>query len=86
MKIDFLKLIDSTSSDFKEDRVKNYQKAGKKVCYVGDGRSDFTAIRRADIAITIEGSQLSKLCEKEKIPYQEISHFKEVISYLDKVF
>lgn len=83
IELSFPELVDCTSLDFKEDLVKQYKKQGFRTIYVGDGLSDFNAVRRADFLFVVKDSKLAELCEKENIPYHEITDFLEVIKSLN---
>jgi 2,3-diketo-5-methylthio-1-phosphopentane phosphatase len=83
IKFQFPKLRYSSSQSFKDDTVTYYHRLGKRVAYVGDGSPDFTAAKAADLTLTIRGSRLSSLCEKEKVPHREIRDFAEVVQALE---
>ena len=83
IQITFPPLKDETSLDFKQDLVKDYQRHGYTVFYIGDALSDYNAVRQAKYSFAIQGSNLDQLCKREKIPYQIINNFKDVIDALD---
>ncbi|MFX0092652.1 MAG: MtnX-like HAD-IB family phosphatase [Candidatus Hodarchaeota archaeon] len=83
IEFDFPKLWDITSIDFKEDLVKHFKTQGYKVVYIGDGISDYTAVRRANFSFVIKDSNLANLCKKEEILYHEITDFQEVINSIN---
>lgn len=80
IKLTFPKRYDCTSLDFKEDLVKHYKKQGSRIFYIGDGLTDFNAVRRADFSFAIMDSKLAEFCKREKIPHLEINDFHEVIT------
>lgn len=47
--------------------------------YIGDGITDYRAVRRADLSFVIKGSKLAELCKRGEIPHREIRDFQEVI-------
>lgn len=79
IKLTFPDLADETSFDFKEDLVKQHKKHGRHVIYVGDGLSDYHAVRIADVSFVIQRSKLADLCQRKRIPHREISDFQEVV-------
>lgn len=83
IELSFPELVYCTSLDFKEDLVKLYNKQGFRTIYVGDGLSDFNAVRRADFLFVIKESKLAELCKRENIPHQEITDFQEVTKSLN---
>ena len=82
IKLAFPKLFDKDSTDFKDDLVRYYKKNGSHVIYIGDGTSDYQAIKNADYRFSIKNSRLAELCRKNKISHQEIDDFQEVIDAL----
>jgi len=82
IELSFPELVDCTSLDFKEDLFKQYNKQGFRTIYVGDGLSDFNAVRRADFLFVIKDSKLAELCKRENLPHCEITDFQEVIKSL----
>ena len=78
----FPKLLDRESTNFKDDLVINYKKQGHRVIYIGDGPSDYQAIKQADYRFSIKNSRLAELCRKNRIAHQEIDDFQEVIDAL----
>jgi 2-hydroxy-3-keto-5-methylthiopentenyl-1-phosphate phosphatase len=82
IELSFPELVDCTSLDFKEDLVKQYNKQGFRTIYVGDGLSDFNAVRRADFLFVVKESKLAELCKRENIPHHEITDFQEVTKSL----
>jgi 2-hydroxy-3-keto-5-methylthiopentenyl-1-phosphate phosphatase len=73
------------SVDFKDDLARHYKSQGFRVIFIGDGHADFAAAKEANLAFTIKGSRLEKLCEKEKIPFMSISSFREVLESIRKM-
>jgi 2-hydroxy-3-keto-5-methylthiopentenyl-1-phosphate phosphatase len=83
IELSFPEFVDCTSLDFKEDLVKQYNEQGFRTIYVGDGLSDFNAVRRVDFLFVIKDSKLAELCKRERIPHREITNFHEVIKSLN---
>jgi 2,3-diketo-5-methylthio-1-phosphopentane phosphatase len=83
IKLTLPKLFYENSNNFKEDIVKYYKKKGNKVVYIGDGTSDYHAIKSSDYRFSVRGSRLAHLCRKNKIAHQEIIDFQEVIDFLE---
>ena len=79
LKIRFKKYDNSDALDLKDDALKTLKANGNKVIYIGDGSSDFGAIRAADLRITVKGSVLSDFCRKNNLSYLEFDDFLEVI-------
>ncbi len=82
VKLAFPKLFNKDSTNFKDDLVRYYKKKGSHVVYIGDGTSDYPAIKNADYRFSIKNSRLAELCRKNKISHQEIDDFQEVINAL----
>ena len=85
LNLTFPPLNDESSLDFKQDLVKDYQRQGYTVFYVGDGLSDYNAVRQAQYSFVIKGSKLAMLCHRERIPHQGIRDFQEVIDSMDSM-
>ncbi|MFX1533542.1 MAG: HAD-IB family phosphatase [Promethearchaeota archaeon] len=79
IEVNFPRLFDKKSLNFKEDLVKHYKKLGYHVIYIGDGLSDYTAVRSADFSFVIKNSSLASLCKKEGLNHLEIINFREVL-------
>jgi HAD superfamily phosphoserine phosphatase-like hydrolase len=79
IQLTFPALLDKTSLDFKEDLVKHQKKQGRKAIYIGDGNSDYRAVKKADFVFAIRGSELATLCKRSGILHREINDFKEVV-------
>jgi 2,3-diketo-5-methylthio-1-phosphopentane phosphatase len=75
----FPKPLYETSINFKDDLVKQYEKMGIRVLYVGDGTSDFQAAKNAHLSFAIKGSKLANLLNRDGIPHEEIIDFQAVI-------
>lgn len=80
--LQFPKLLDSHSSDFKEDLVKHYSKEGRKVVYIGNGLGDYSSAKRADLSLAIKGSQLARLCKDAGVTCQEITDFQQAMDLI----
>lgn len=52
------------------------------MAYIGDGISDYTAVKLADIAFAVRGSPLSGYCSREGISFREFGDFREVVAAL----
>lgn len=85
IKLTFPDLVDETSIDFKEDLVKYYKRQGYTVIYVGDGISDYNAVRNADYSFVIKRSKLADLCKRNRIPHREIIDFQEVVDTIKAI-
>lgn len=85
LKFEFPAQVHEDAVNFKEDRVRWYQKQGYTVAYVGDGTSDYPAAKQADHAFSIRGRTLSKLLSSSGREFTEIEDFAEMISYLDGI-
>jgi 2-hydroxy-3-keto-5-methylthiopentenyl-1-phosphate phosphatase len=55
---------------------------GRGTIYVGDGRMDFPAARRADRAFAVRGSTLGRLCREAGVPCVEFQAFGEIAAAL----
>ena len=66
------------SVDFKVDFVRYQQSIGFKVVYIGDGLSDFQAVREADIVFVVKGSRLADMCRELNLSFVEFNSFKEI--------
>jgi 2-hydroxy-3-keto-5-methylthiopentenyl-1-phosphate phosphatase len=59
-----------------------YKKNNDKVLYIGDGLSDYEAVRVADFSYVVEGTKLAEQCIEENIPHKKFSTFFEIINEL----
>ena len=82
--IDFPKLSNKQSTNFKEDLLNYYHDLEYEVAYIGDGSSDYEPAKKADLVFSVERSRLSEMCEQRKIFHIEFNDFEEVIEGLDK--
>lgn len=82
----FPKMFDKFSKDFKADIIKFYQQQGKRVIFIGDGSSDYNAVRQANFSFVVKSTKLADLCKKEKIAHQEIEDFQEILESLEYPF
>jgi len=60
--------------------VEKYQREGRHVIYIGDGRSDFEAAARADIVFA--HSLLADECRRQQIPFRPFTDFGDVLAAL----
>ncbi len=70
--------------DFKEHHVRELQKNGKKVIYIGDGGSDQNAIVHADIRCVVQGSTLEQALEQKGIHFLAFKEFADLQKTLDR--
>lgn len=70
------------SIDFKHDLVQYYKQQGYYVYYIGDGSSDYGAVKEADLTFTVSDSKLAEFCKDNNLQHVEFSDFKEIIDYL----
>jgi HAD superfamily phosphoserine phosphatase-like hydrolase len=80
--LDFSGLPRGNSSNFKSNLVQSTKAKGTTVAYIGDGFSDFEAIKEANIRFVISGSRLDEHCKKANIECREIVNLREVASFL----
>ena len=73
------------SINLKHDLVRQYKQTGRKVVYVGDGTSDFPAVKAADVRFAIRGSILAGLCKRDKIQHSQIVSFDSVMRTLESL-
>ncbi len=85
IKLTFPRQFHNTSINFKDDMVTQYKDRGWKVAYIGDGVADYVAAKKADIPFAIKGSKLAELLKKNKIPYNEISDFQQVLESITQM-
>ncbi|MHA2428603.1 MAG: MtnX-like HAD-IB family phosphatase [Candidatus Hermodarchaeia archaeon] len=81
LQVTFPPLTDPTSLDFKQACVKDHQRRGYTVFYIGDAESDFNAVRQANYSFVIQGTTLAQLCTTEKIPHLLIDDFRRTVVY-----
>lgn len=81
--LDFSGLPHEGSSNFKSCLVQSVKAKGRVVAYIGDGFSDFEAIKQANIRFVIQGSRLAKLCKRDNIDCHEIVDLGEVARSLN---
>ena len=70
------------SSNLKDDLVRDYRQSGYRVVYVGDGASDFPAVKVADVRFAIKGSRLAQLCDQSGLEFSEVTDFEPVAKAL----
>ncbi|TXT61039.1 MAG: hypothetical protein BAJALOKI2v1_50007 [Promethearchaeota archaeon] len=66
------------SKNFKTDIVNKFKKEGTKIIYIGDGLSDYEAVRVADFSYVVKGTKLAQQCVSENIPHREFTNFSEI--------
>lgn len=82
--LDFSGLPRGDSSNFKSVFAKSIKARGTGIAYIGDGFSDFEAVKLADARFAVKGSRLAEQCRKDGIECHEIIGLEEVVDYLDK--
>ena len=80
--LDFSGLPKGNSSNFKSNVVQSIKAKGQSVAYIGDGFSDFDAIKEADVRFAIKGSRLNEQCRKGHVVCREIAGLEEATRYL----
>jgi HAD superfamily phosphoserine phosphatase-like hydrolase len=73
------------SVNLKDDLVRYYKRRGCEVAYVGDGTSDFPAVKNADIRFAIRGSRLADLCDSSGVQFSQITSFDPVADKLESL-
>jgi len=79
MIVDFPRPRSPAYHNFKDDLVSWNQRMGRKVIYVGDGLSDYEAVRLADAGCVIANSMLARLCKENSVDVIEVADFNEVV-------
>jgi len=82
--LDFSGLPQGDSSNFKSNAVKSIRAGGGRVAYIGDGYSDFEAIKEANLKFVIKESRLDEQCRKDGIACRQIIDLGEVTCYLTR--
>jgi len=82
IKFDFPKLLNKHSVNFKDDLVRHYRRKGKAVAYIGDGISDYQAVKNADLSFVVKESKLAWYCKREDIPHMVFVDFQDVVDTL----
>ncbi|MBM4237199.1 MAG: hypothetical protein FJ151_01790 [Euryarchaeota archaeon] len=67
------------SVNFKDDRVRYYKRKGRQVAYLGDGKSDYEAVRNADLPFVVKGSKLEEFCDRDGVEHFPFENFREVV-------
>jgi len=80
--LDFSELPQGDSSNFKSNAVQSIKAKGTRIAYIGDGLSDFEAIKEANTRFVIKGSRLAERCRKDDIACHEVINLEEVTRYL----
>ena len=63
----------------KRSLVLEYKNKGKKVIFVGDGPSDYEAVKVADCVFARSSSRLVEHCNENNIKFSEFSDFEDLI-------
>lgn len=77
--------LDDKSANFKHDLVRRCKANKRIVAFIGDGTGDFEAAKESDYRFAVKRSNLAKLLRKNKIPFFEITDFKQVINDLERI-
>jgi 2-hydroxy-3-keto-5-methylthiopentenyl-1-phosphate phosphatase len=80
--ITFPEKISENSKNFKTDIAMKYKRESDKIIYIGDGLSDYEAVRVVDFSYVVEGTKLAEQCINENIPHKKFSTFYEIIEDL----
>ncbi|MHA2248959.1 MAG: MtnX-like HAD-IB family phosphatase [Candidatus Kariarchaeaceae archaeon] len=80
----FPERVNKNAKNFKDDFVISQKTRGKKVIYIGDGLSDYEAVRSADFTYVIKGTMLEEVCKKEGIKHFSFIDFSEIIEDLSQ--
>lgn len=80
IKVDYPLLENFLLADFKAARVKHYKAQGYTTIFCGDGMTDLTAAKEADILFARD--LLLDECVRQKIPAQELISFNDVIEII----
>ncbi|MBD3197702.1 MAG: HAD-IB family phosphatase [Candidatus Lokiarchaeota archaeon] len=86
LNISFPNKIFNDSKNFKEDIVRKYMENSETIIYIGNGLSDFEAVRVADYSYVVKNTKLAKMCAREKIPFEEFEDFNEIITSITKKY
>lgn len=66
----------------KEDIILKYKKKYKPVIFIGDGVTDLSAAKYADILFAKVGLKLEKHCIENKIEHIKYNNFLDIINYI----
>lgn len=80
--LDFSELPHGGSLNFKGELVQSIKAKGERVAYIGDGFSDFDAVKEANSRFVIKGTKLEEECRKHAVACHEIVSLEEVTHYL----
>jgi len=69
--------------DFKHQYISNLQQNNQTVLYIGDGGSDYQAIKYADFRFVIDNSSLSQLLDQDEIVYYPFQNFNQLINLIN---
>ena len=61
--------------------LSRFREAGKRIVYIGDGRSDRLAAAEADVVFA--KNNLVSICQAQKIPALEYSSFRDICGWLE---
>jgi len=80
--LDFSRLFHDGTLNFKSSLVRSIKAKGTAIVYIGDGFSDFEAIKQASVRFVIKGSRLAEACRRDNVECSEIVSLKEVAQSL----
>ena len=80
--ITFPEKLSEDSKNFKTDIAMKYKRESDKIIYIGDGLSDYEAVRVVDFSYVVEGTKLAEQCINENISHKTFSTFYEIIKEL----
>lgn len=78
--LSFPELHDDSSNNFKDDLVKRFQNEGFLVAYLGDGCSDLSAAKIADLVFAVKDSYLARTLQLEGESIFEFTNFQEIVN------
>jgi HAD superfamily phosphoserine phosphatase-like hydrolase len=84
LNLQFPPTSDVSAFSFKDDLVRQYRRRGNTVGYVGDGLSDYYALKLADLRFAIVGSISARLCRTNHLKVTEVLDFLPVIEELGR--
>lgn len=82
IKLEFPKISDATSFSFKDDAVRSYRRRNYTVLYIGDGYSDYHALKEASLKFAMKNSVSAKLFHANNLTFTEVIDFQPVLNSL----